>query len=200
MEAEGQAQLAGHGVHTHGCEGEADGHRGEDLEGRTLAHAHEGTEGQQVDREELGRAELQGELGDQGGHEGDHHHRQEGADEGGGEGAGQCFASMAFLGHGIAVEGGGDRPGFTRDVEQDRRDGAAEEGPPVDAGQHDDGRGRVHAEGQRQQDGHAVGAAQTRQHADEHPEDDADHHEQEVHGRHHCREALEQCVDFFHFL
>lgn len=44
----------------------------------------------------------------------------------------------------------------------------------------DDGRGRRHAEGQRQQDRHAVGAAQARQHADDHAQHDADQHVQKV--------------------
>ncbi len=35
-------------------------------------------------------------------------------------------------------------------------------------------------EGQRQQDRDAVGAAQTRQHADDHAEHDADHHQHDV--------------------
>jgi len=42
--------------------------------------------------------------------------------------------------------------------------------PPKDAGQHHDGRGRVHREGQRLQDRHAIGAAEAGQHADENAE------------------------------
>ncbi len=64
-DAEGQAQLAGDGVHADRGQREAERHRGEDLEGRALAHADEAAEGQQVDREELGRAEPERELGDQ---------------------------------------------------------------------------------------------------------------------------------------
>ena len=71
-------------------------------------------------------------------------------------------AALPLPRHREAVEGRGHRPGLARDVEQDRRDGAAEERAPVEARQQDDGRGRRHREGQRQQDGDAVGAARAR--------------------------------------
>ena len=67
-----------------------------------------------------------------------------GTDEGRGEGRRQRLARLALLRHRMAVEGGGHRPRLAGDVEQDRGDGAAEQRAPVDAGQHDDGRGRRH--------------------------------------------------------
>jgi len=73
------------------------------------------------------------------------------------------FAGLALLRHRMAVEGGRDRPGLARNVEQHRRDGAAEQRAPVDAGEHDDCRGRGHAEGERQEDRDAVGAAEAGQ-------------------------------------
>ena len=106
-------------------------------------------------------------------------HRDQRADEGRGEGRGQRFRRPALLRHRIAVEGGRDRPGLAGDVEQDRGDGAAEQRAPIDAGQHHDGRGRIHREGQRQQDRDAVGAAEARQHADEDAEHEPDHHQQQ---------------------
>ena len=86
----------------------------------------------------------------------------------------------ALLRHRIAVEGGRHRPGLAGDVEQDRGDGAAEQRPPIDAGQHHDRRGRVHRERQRQQDRHAVGTAEAGQHADENAEHQPEHHQSSV--------------------
>ena len=111
------------------------------LERRLLAHADEGAEGEQVDREELRRAELEREAGDDRREERDHDHRDQRADERGGERRGERVAGAPLLRQRIAVEGGGHRPGLARDVEQDRGDGAAEERAPVDAREQDDRRG-----------------------------------------------------------
>ena len=62
---EGHAQRAGHLVEADGAQREAQAHGGQHLEGRALAHADEAGEGQEEDREELGRPELQGEPGNQ---------------------------------------------------------------------------------------------------------------------------------------
>ena len=103
-----------------------------------------------------------------------------------------------MLRHRVAVEGGGHAPRLAGDVEQDGGDGPAEQRTPVDAAQHDDGRGGVHAEGQRQQDGHAVGAAQAGQHADQHTECDAHQHEADVLPGQRNAEALHQALYFVH--
>jgi len=102
------------------------------------------------------------------------------------------------LGHRIAIEGGRHRPGFARNVEEDGRDRPAEQRAPVDARQHDDRRGRRHAECQRQQDRHAVRAAEAGQHADDDAENDPDNHDQDVERLQHRREAVKQIYDFFH--
>jgi hypothetical protein len=189
--AEGEPELAGDRIQAHRRQREAQHHRAQDLGRRLLAHADEAAEGQELHGEELGRAEPQGEPGEVGGEEGDHQEGEQGADEGG-EGADQCLAGPALLRHGIAVEGGGDRPGLARDVEQDGGDRPAEKSAPVNAGEHDDGRGRRHAEGQRQQDGHAVGAPQARQHADQDDQEQPDQHVQDVHGIGQDPEAQDQ--------
>ena len=54
-------------------------------------------------------------------------------------------------------------------------------------------------EGQRQQDRDAVGAAQSRQHADDDAEHDADQHQADVVWRQDDREALQQRRNLFHF-
>jgi hypothetical protein len=141
-----------------------------------------------------GGPNFERELGQQRGEEGDRQHGEEGADEGRGEGRRQRLGGAALLRQRKAVEGGGHRPGFAGDVEQDGSDRPAEQRAPVDAGEHDDGRGRVHREGQRQQDGDTVGAAQAGQHADQDAQQQAEQHEAQVGQGHRHGEALEQAV------
>ena len=89
--------------------------------------------------------------------------------------------ALALFRQRVPVERGGHGPWFAGYVEQDGGDGAAEQRAPVDAREHDDRRGRRHREGERQQDRDAVGAAKTRQHADQHPQNHADEHQRDVH-------------------
>ena len=195
--AEGHAQRAGHLVEADGAERKAQAHRGQHLEGRALAHADEAREGQEEHGEELRRPELQRELGDQRRQEGDQDDGDQGADERGGEGCSQRLVGAALLGHRMAVEGRRHRPRLARNIEQDGGDGAAEQRAPVDAREHDDGRGRRHREGQRQQDRDAVGAAETRQHADDHAEQDADQHQAEIERGQRDRKPLHERGDLF---
>ena len=196
--AEGHAQLAGHGVHADAGQQQAERHRDDGLVLGLAAEADEGAEGQQIDREEFRRPEFQRERRDQRRQKRDQQHRDQRADEGGGERRGQRFRRPALLRHRIAVEGGRDRPGLAGDVEQDRGDGAAEQRAPVDARQHHDRRGRIHREGQRQQDRDAVGAAEARQHADEDAEHQPDHHQRHDLPRHQNGEAVQQQTEGFH--
>ena len=196
--AEGHAQLAGHGVHADAGEQQAERHRDHGLVLGFAPEADERTEGQEIDREELRRPEFERERRDQRRQEGDQQHRDQRADEGRGERRGQRFGRPALLRHRIAVEGGGDRPRFAGDVEQDRGDGAAEQRAPVDAGQHHDGRGRIHREGQRQQDRDPVRAAEPRQHADENAEHQPDHHQGQRLPRHQHGKAVQQQTEGFH--
>jgi hypothetical protein len=196
--SERQAQLPGDVVEPDGSKGESDHHRRDGLERRLFAHADEAAEGEEVDGEFFRRPELQREPCHQRRHQGDDDDGEQGADEGRREGSRQRFAGAAVLRHGMAVEGGRHRPGLARNVEQDRRDGAAEQCAPVDARQHDDGRRRRHGKRQRQQDGDAVGPAEAGQHANDHPEQDADHHQQHVEGLDDDGKPVEQIGDFFH--
>ena len=196
--AEGHAQLAGHRIHADAGQQQPERHRDQGLVLLLAPEADEGAEGQQIDREEFRRPEFERERGDQRRQEGDQQHRDQRADERRGERRGQRLGRPALLRHRIAVEGGCDRPRFARDIEQDRGDGAAEQRAPVDARQHHDGGGRVHGEGQRQQDRHAVRAAEPRQHADENAEHEADHHQRERFPRHQDDEAVQQQAEGFH--
>ena len=189
---------AGHRVHADAGQQQAERHRDDGLVLVLAAEADERAERQQIDREELRRPEAKRERGDAGRQERDQQHRDQRADERRGERRRQRLGGAALLRHRIAVEGGGDRPGLARNVEQDRGDGAAEQRAPVDARQHDDGRGRVHREGERQQDGDAVRPAEPRQHADENAEDQPDHHQRQRLPRHQDGEAVEQQAEGFH--
>ena len=196
-EAERQTQLPGHLIEADRAERKADHHRGDGLERRLLAQADEAAEGEEIDREDFRRPELQREARHQRREQRDHDDGEQRADEGRGERGGQRLAGLALLRHRIAVERGRHRPWFARYVEQHRGDGAAEQRTPVDARQHDDRRRRRHAEGQRQQDGDAVGAAEPRQHADDDAERDAEHHQHDVVRLQHHGEAVKQIADIF---
>ena len=105
---------------------------------------------------------------------------------------GERLAGAALLGQRMAVEGRRHRPWFAGDVEQNGADAAAEQRAPIDRRQHDDGGGVGHREGQRQQNGDAVGAADAGQEAEQHAEQNADHHVADVHRRQQHVEAVHQ--------
>ena len=71
-QAERHAQLAGDRVEADRREREAQHHRRDGLDRRLAAHADEAAEGQELDREELGRAELEREPRHQRREERDH--------------------------------------------------------------------------------------------------------------------------------
>ena len=173
IEAEGHAQLAGDRVHADRRQQQAERHRDDRLVLRLAPQPDERAEREQVDGEEFRRPEAQRERRDARREERDQQHRDERADERRRERRGQRLGGLALLRHRIAVEGGRHRPRLAGNVEQDRRDRAAEQRAPVDARQHHDRRRRVHRERERQQDRDAVRAAEPRQHADEDAEHEA---------------------------
>ena len=198
VRAERHAQGAGDRIHADAGEQQAERHGNDGLVLILASEAHERAERQQVDREKFRRPEPQRERGDAGRQKRDQQDRRQRADERRGEGCGQGLRRLALLRHRIAVEGGRHRPCLARNVEQDRGNGAAEQRAPVDAGQHDDGRGRVHRERERQQDGHAVRPAKSRQHADEDAEHEPDHHHRQDLPRQQDGEAVKQKAEGFH--
>jgi hypothetical protein len=195
---EGHAQRAGHLVEPDGAQRKAQTHGRQHLERRASSHAHEAGEREEVDGEEFGRPECQRELGDQRGEERDHDHGHQRADEGGGEGSRQRLVGPALLRHGVTIEGCGHRPGFTGDIEEDGGDGSAEQGAPIDAGEHDDGGGGRHGKRKRQQDGDAVGAPEAGQDPDDDAEQDADQHQRDVVPGESDLEAANERVDLVH--
>ena len=74
-------------------------------------------------------------------------------------------------------------------MDEDGADGAAEDGTAVDAAQHDQARGRIHAEGDGQQQGHAHGGGKAGQAADGDAHDGGRQHGQQIDGRDGMHEA-----------
>ena len=136
------------------------------LSGDPLRERRAGQQAQQHQRTDLGRAEFQRHLDQerrQENHLGDAERR---ADEGGDDGDAERGAALALLGQRKAVETGHRMRRMARQIQQDRADRAAVLGAVIDAGQHQDRRHRLHAEGQRQQDRDGGDRAHARQHAD----------------------------------
>ena len=198
VEAECHAELAGNRIHADPGEQQPERHRDHDLVALFLAETDERTEGQKIDGEKFRRPEAKREIRDPRREKRNQHHRDERADERRREGGRQRFRGFSLLRHRIAVEGGRDRPGLARNVEQNRRDGAAEQRAPINTGQHHDRGCRVHRKGQRQQNRDAVRSAEARQHADEYAEHEPEHHqEQFVEGQKNF-EPMQQETKCFH--
>src|SRR6266496_4120060 len=104
----------------------------------------------------------------------DQHDREKSADKGRGKCPGQRLTALSLPRHRVAVESRGDRPRLAGDVEKYRSDGPPEKRAPVDGSQKNDGGCRRHRERHGKQNGHAVGPAEPRQHADDRAEQDAD--------------------------
>ena len=114
------------------------------------------------------------------------------ADERADRGDGERRAGAALARHGIAVDAGDDRRGLARHVDQHRGDGAAIHRAVVDGAEHDDGAGRVEAEGERDQDRGAGGRSEAGQHADQGAEHAAGEGEHQVAGAQRRAEARQQ--------
>src|SRR5437667_134923 len=80
-EAERHPELTGDDVEAHGGEDEPEDDGHQRLQRIAAAEPDEAREGQELDREELRRAEAQGDLREKRREEGDQHDREEGADE-----------------------------------------------------------------------------------------------------------------------
>ena len=112
---------------------------------------------------------------------------RQGADETAGNG-GQARQrdgeiAVAPLGHGEAVEGGGDVLGRARRVEEDRGVGAAVGGTGIDGAEEYERRDRRHGEGHRQHHRHRESRRQAGQGPEDGPDDDAEDGEHQVEGR-----------------
>ena len=96
---------------------------------------------------------------------------------------GQRLTALPLPRHRVTVESGGDRPRLAGDVEKDRGDGPAEKRAPVNRSEKNDCGGGGHGEGHGKQNRDAVGAPQSREHADDRAQQDADYGHEQVEGR-----------------
>jgi hypothetical protein len=168
------------------------------LEQRARGQHHRADQAQHHQREVLGRAELEGQLG-QGRREGGQHQRGHAAGEEGAQPGGrERRPGPATLGHLVPVDHRHDRGRFAREVDQDRGGGAAVLRAVVDARQHDQrghrrqrvGHGQQHRDG-----GHGPDAGQ---HPDQRAQQAADEGIGEVLQREGGSEAEGQIVEKFH--
>ena len=102
------------------------------------------------------------------------------------------------LGHLVAVDRRDHARTFARQVDQDRGGRAAVLGAVVDAGEHDQGRDRRQAEGDRQQHGDGGDRAKAGQHADRRAEQHADEAVEQVERAERRGEAEPEIAEQFH--
>src|SRR5262245_5323820 len=133
-DAKGHAQLPGDDVETDRGENKSDEDRHKRLEGVAASETDKARKRQQLDGKKLWRPELQRDFGEQRGEGCDQHRGEQRPDEGRGERRRKRLAPLSLAGHWVTVEGGRDRPGFARNIKEDRCDGASEERSPVEAG------------------------------------------------------------------
>ena len=130
-----------------------------------------------------GRAETDREVGQRRRQEHQANHAQGPGDEGADGRNPQRRAGPALPGHLVAVQAGHDRGGFARKVHQDGGGRAAVHGPVIDAGQHDDGGGGIHAEGEGNEHGRPGHRPDAGQDPDDRPHGHAEKAEEEIDGR-----------------
>jgi hypothetical protein len=89
-------------------------------------------------------------------------------------------AGAPLLRHLVTVDTGDDRGGFAGHVHQDRRGRAAIGRAVINAGEHDQRRQRLEAEGDRQQHGDRWDRTDAGEHADQRAEKAAEQREAEI--------------------
>ena len=124
--------------------------------------------------------------------------RDRAGDEGADGGGGERLGAAALARHHVAVDGGDDRAGLARRVQQDRGGRAAVHGAVVDAAEHDEGGGRVEVGGDRQEQRHGQRRADAGQHADRGADGDAERRPEQVHRGERDEEAGAQGCERFH--
>ena len=163
---EGVALRAGLKIGADAAENKPEHRHRHALERRAARQCRAGEQAEQHQRADLGRTELQRRLHQQRRQEDHFGDAPGGADERGQHRDAERHAAAALLGQRKAVEAGHRVRRMARQIEQDRADRAAILRAVHDAGQHQDGADRLHAEGQRQQDRDGRERPHARQHAD----------------------------------
>ena len=135
--AEGKARHAGGLVQPDHCDAKADTGRHRRFGLVVGADTAERAEGQQVQREILGRAKLKGDTRQHGGQQHQPDGGEEGADEGRNTRDHKGLARAALLGHRVAIQRGHHRRLVARYVQQDGRDPPAIHRAVIDRRQQD---------------------------------------------------------------
>ena len=141
-------------------------------DGEDQAHDHE--------REILGRAEDQRQLGERSAERRDDEGRHGAGEERADGRDAERHAGAALAGHLVAVERGDHGGRLAGNVDQDRRGRAAVLRAVIDAGQHDQRAGGIEPEGDRQQHGDGGDGPDAGQHADQRADEAAEEGEAEV--------------------
>ena len=195
-DAERQPRLAAHLIDPDQPDEEPDEQRQQAADQRAADQRGDGHKGQHGQREVVRRLQLDGEVGDRLGEEG----QQQDPDRAGHEGADrrrrERRSATPALGHLVALDRGRHRRGLARRVEQDRRRRPAVHPAEVDAGEHDEGAGRLfEVEGDREQQRDRQRRPDPRQHADERAEQHAERRERQVLRRQDGSEAVDQVAE-----
>ena len=148
-DAEGEPRLAGQRVQADQPDGQPDGQRGEPAHPGAAQHRGHRDEGQHHHREVVRGADVHGHRGDQRGQQHQPDRPEQATDEVPDRRRGQRLRAAAGAGHRVALHGRHHGRALPGRVEQDRGGGAAEHGPEVDAGEEDEGAGRVERVGHR---------------------------------------------------
>ena len=168
------------------------------LDERAVREHHRGDEAQHHQREVVGGAELQRELGERRREARDEHGRDAAGEERAERRDAERLARLALARHLVAVEAGHHRGDLPGQVHQDRRGRAAVLRAVVDAGQHDERGHRRQHEGRRQQHRDGRDRADAGQHADQRAEEHADEAVEDVVPVQGDAEAQHQVVEEFH--
>ena len=195
---ERKARLAGDGFLADGAQHQPERHRQQCRGQRAARYPRHHDQPAGGERKEFRRPEQDRDLGQQ---RGKHHHaddRERAADKGADRDDGQRRAGAAFLGELVAVDRGDDGSGLAGDVEQDRGGRAAIHRAVEDAGHHDQARGWIERERQRQDQRHAGDGPKARQHADRRACKRADKGREQVGGRGGDLQSVQQALEGIH--
>ena len=166
-----------------GPQHQTDPHHEKGLQQSLGAELGKGNETEGGNGKVLGRTELQCDLGEELGHKG----QEDETDRPGNKGAHgrdeKSGASPPPLGHLIAVEGRHHGTRLAGNIQEDRGGGTAVHRPVVDPGKHDQGRYRGQSVRHPHQKRHGPDRPDTRQNADEGPDECAHQCQAEVGGR-----------------
>ena len=174
LDVEAVAEMAGHHVDADGAEQQPERRHQQRAHQRGRRHVGEEDQAEHQQRGVFRRAEAQREVRERRRHHRQRDHAERAGDERAHRRDAERRAGAALLRHGVTVDAGHHRGGFAGDAQQDRRGRAAVLRAVVDAGQHDDGLGRVEAVGDRQEDADAGERADPRQHADQRADEAAE--------------------------